>query len=269
MLLDINKIRIDCGTQARTKIKEDRVTHYQELMAEGVVFPPLTVHFDGVEYYLSDGFHRYHALNRNKKKQVEVRDIKGTLRDAVLYSKTANGMHGEPMSNEDKRKIVVEMLQDAEWSKWSDREIANQCHVSQPFVSKLRKESGTAPEKIKYKHSSGEVLERQRVAEPKEEKPVALETPKEEFQPDNHDPKDEVISELIRQNDDLTMQLAIGTADNPDLAKETIQELREEVDSLKRELRAVTISRDTYQSENNQLRKQCTMYQKKLKAAGL
>jgi FtsZ-binding cell division protein ZapB len=65
------------------------------------------------------------------------------------------------------------------------------------------------------------------------------------------------------------MQLAIGTADNPDLAKETIEDLREEVESLKRELRAVTISRDTYQTENNQLRKQCTMYQKKLKAAGL
>lgn len=29
-------------------------------------------------------------------------------------------------------------LNDAEWAKWSDGEIARQCHVSQPFVSKFR-----------------------------------------------------------------------------------------------------------------------------------
>lgn len=275
MLLDINKIRIDCGTQVRSKIEDDRVLHYFELMSDGVVFPPVTVHFDGVEYYLTDGFHRYHAQNRLKRKQIEVREIKGTLRDGILFSKKANGTHGIPLSYTDRRQAAIDMLQDYEWDKWSDREIADHVNLSQPTVSKLRVEFGTVRDTIKYRDSKGVERERKRAVKPEKEKPVAeekpvtLETPKEEVQYDNHDPKDEVIAELIRQNNDLEFQLAVGTAENPEFAKQLIQELRDENEQLKRELRAVTISRDTYQTENNQLRKQCTMYQKKLKAAGL
>ena len=44
----------------------------------------------------------------------------------------------ESTSNADKRKAVLTLLEDEEWSKWSDNEIAQKCEVSQPFVSKLR-----------------------------------------------------------------------------------------------------------------------------------
>ena len=91
MLLDISKIRIDRGTQARSKIDDNRVSHYATRMREGDVFPPVTVHFDGLEYYLSDGFHRYHAIrrvNRDKKNigAIKVEVINGTLRDAQWYA---------------------------------------------------------------------------------------------------------------------------------------------------------------------------------------
>lgn len=38
----------------------------------------------------------------------------------------------------DKRKAVLTLLKDDEWSQWSDREIARQCGVSKTFVSNLR-----------------------------------------------------------------------------------------------------------------------------------
>ena len=154
MLLDVEKIRIDCGTQPRSKIDSELVSHYATLMKEGHDFVPVTVHFDGIEYYLSDGFHRYHAQRRNKKTRIDVVVINGTLRDAQFYSKGANA-HGKPMSNEDKRKNVLDILDDVEWGAMSDSEIARHCHVSQPFVSKLRNASGKAPEKIIYKNAKG------------------------------------------------------------------------------------------------------------------
>jgi len=67
----------------------------------------------------------------------------GTLRDAVLYSVGANGKHGMPPSNDDKRKAVLVLLNDAEWSAWSDREIAKQCHVSHQMVCNYRSSLST------------------------------------------------------------------------------------------------------------------------------
>jgi hypothetical protein len=41
-------------------------------------------------------------------------------------------------TNEDKRRAVLTLLNDPEWAKWSDREIARQCRVHQDMVGKLR-----------------------------------------------------------------------------------------------------------------------------------
>jgi hypothetical protein len=43
-------------------------------------------------------------------------------------------------TNADKRNAVKTLLYDAEWSKWSDREIARRCGVSSEFVHKSRRE---------------------------------------------------------------------------------------------------------------------------------
>ena len=41
-------------------------------------------------------------------------------------------------TNEDKRRAVTRLLEDAEWAAWSDREIARRAGVSQPFVGSMR-----------------------------------------------------------------------------------------------------------------------------------
>src|SRR5713226_8682144 len=63
----------------------------------------------------------------------------GTERDALLFSISCNGAHGLPRTNADKRKAVTLLLADAQWSQWSDREIARRCQVSNDFVSKFRR----------------------------------------------------------------------------------------------------------------------------------
>lgn len=264
--LNISAIRIDGGTQSRSRILQDMVDDYAASMADGAEFPPVVVFFDGKEYWLADGFHRYHATRKNKRASILANIRNGTVRDAILYSFGANGMHGMQMTNEDKRRVVLEMLDDFEWGQWSDREIARACHVSHPFVSKLR---GAAPEKVKFKDSSGEV--RERVRETKKEQkanppaPVLKETPKQDDSYDNE--QAETIKYLIGENEKLTDQLAVNSAPDPKLAEETIAELREEIRILRIELAAVKTSRDQFQSENAQLKKQVSSYQRQLKKA--
>jgi hypothetical protein len=63
---------------------------------------------------------------------------KGARRDAMLYSVGANAVHGLRRTSADKQKAVMTLLEDREWSKWSDREIARRCGVHHQMVGKLR-----------------------------------------------------------------------------------------------------------------------------------
>ena len=56
----------------------------------------------------------------------------------VFAQNGANHGHGLRRTNADKRRAVETLLRDQEWTKWSDREIARQCAVSNRFVSDVR-----------------------------------------------------------------------------------------------------------------------------------
>jgi len=143
--INLKSIRIDGGTQSRVSINEDAVASYAEAMTEGATLPPVVVFRDGADDWLADGFHRFHAHNRIGAVSIEADIHAGTQRDAVLYSVGANGKHGMPPSNADKRQAVMTLLNDAEWSVWSDRDIAKQCHVSHRTVGAHRASLGNLP----------------------------------------------------------------------------------------------------------------------------
>lgn len=136
--LDLNLIRIDGGTQTRASLDYETVLAYAADMQAGDQFPPIEVYYDGSTYWLADGFHRLEATRQNGGKQIVARVYQGTQRDAVLASASANAKHGLRRTNEDKRRAVLRLLMDEEWGQWSDREIARRCHVSHPFVAKIR-----------------------------------------------------------------------------------------------------------------------------------
>jgi hypothetical protein len=258
-MLNIKLIVIDKGTQPRAEISQETVDDYALAMENGDKFPPVTVFNDGVFHYLADGFHRYFAHLKLGKAGINADVVAGTLRDAKLFSYKANKTHGLRPTMEDKRKGVLDMLNDAEWGKWSDREIARHCGVSHPYVGKLRASLATPKEETR-KFTDGEGVTRERKVKPKE-----VETLPEP----QHDEKDEMVDALIAENEKLTEQLAIasidGTVEDKSMAEKLIAELKEDLRLAKIEIVAVTKSRDSFQSENAQLKRQVAMLQKKLK----
>jgi hypothetical protein len=145
-LLDRTALRIDPTIQQRATMDADTVAAYAELMLDGVELPPV-VAFEDPENphdgcWLADGFHREAAARTADLAEILTDLRKGTRRDALAFSLSANGAHGLHRSNADKRKAVTTALADAEWSTWSDREIAKLCGVSHPSVAAVRASLG-------------------------------------------------------------------------------------------------------------------------------
>ena len=136
--LRLDRIRMDGGTQPREKIDDATVDEYARDMKAGDKFPPVVVFYDGTAYWLADGFHRCKAASKLREEEITADVHMGALRDAVLYSASANAVHGMRRTNEDKRRAVLKMLEDREWRAWSDREIARQCNVSRELVGDIR-----------------------------------------------------------------------------------------------------------------------------------
>ncbi|KAF3997518.1 ParB/RepB/Spo0J family partition protein [Glaciimonas immobilis] len=135
--LDLDSIAIGGGTQARVEINQSAVAEYAEFILADGELPPVIVFEDGVQIWLADGFHRYHAHRKAQQTHIQCEVRSGTQRDAQLFAAGANASHGLRRTNDDKRKSVMMLLSDAEWSAWSQEKIAKECGVSTGFVSKL------------------------------------------------------------------------------------------------------------------------------------
>jgi hypothetical protein len=136
--LKVADIRIDGGTQSRAEFDDAVMVEYADAITAGAKMPPVTVFFDGSDYWLADGFHRLLAHLHIGALDIEATVISGSRRDAILFSVGANASHGMRRTNEDKHRAVGVLLADPEWAAWSDREIARRCSVSHPLVSSIR-----------------------------------------------------------------------------------------------------------------------------------
>jgi ParB-like nuclease domain len=137
--VSVDAIMADERAQPRAALLGDQVAEYAEEMRCGDKFPPITVFQDDLQqYWLADGFHRYHAAVGLGLKAIECDVHQGDLRDAILFSCGANAVHGVRRSNADKREAVTKLLGDPEWAAWSDSEIGRRCRVSHVFVAKMR-----------------------------------------------------------------------------------------------------------------------------------
>lgn len=112
---------------------------------------------------------------------------------------------------------------------------------------------------------------------PKEEQAAAIAKPvvKEAKAPDNDHKLDDAantIRELSSENEQLRDRLAVNQMDASEEAKseaaETIAEMRSRIKALEAELDAVKSSRDGFQRENAELKKQIVMNQKQIKKLG-
>ena len=250
--MKLNQLTIDGGTQSRVKIIQEAVDEYAESLKNGARFPPVLVYYDGIKYYLTDGYHRYFAHQKAGIKDIEVTVVNGTLRDAILRSFSVNAENGRHRTNEDKRNAVQAMLNDFEWQFWNTAEIAKACRVSVTLVESVR--GGVKPKVVKVSRN-GKVFERKA----KYEKP---DEPK-------HDTSGDVIKSLADENDKLKDRLAVAVyaADESEkkLVENTITQLREDIRLLEIELKSTRISRDTLLNENAAMKKQIAAMQRQLK----
>jgi hypothetical protein len=235
MKINIEKIRIDGDTQSRESLKDSTIIDYTEKVLAGEIFKPIKIIYDGKDWWLADGFHRYFAHKRAKVNTIDADITNGTKRDAWIYSLSANGKHGLPRSNEDKRRSVIRALNDIELCDKTNIEIAKLCDVSDMTVGRIRKE-----------------LELLKEAK-KKPKVKPIEPPKEEYiQDEVHELRTENQA-LLTENTKLRDQMAIGILDIDDEEKITIQEtvesLRAEVTRLQSSLDAMTISRNDFQQK--------------------
>jgi hypothetical protein len=267
--MNIGALVMDERLQSRTEINEGTVSEYAEAILEGADFPPVLVYFDGISYYLTDGYHRLLAHKRAEKVSILCNVVQGTLRDAVFHSTGVNTDHGMRRTYADKRKAVMTLLDDFEWEGMSNGQIAKHCHVSPTFVSDLRKGVGKdTSDTVKYTSPSGKVMEKKK-APGRAPKEPELKGPEVTPPPVQDDQNQEAIDMLLAENEELKARVAVaameGTPEEKQAATEMINELREELRITKIELAAVKQSRDQYQSECGQMKAQIKMMQRQLK----
>ena len=136
--LPVTLLRTDGGTQTRARLDPSIVEDYAATMREGAQFPPLTVFYDGSDYWVADGFHRQAAAEKAERSEIAVQVCQGTRREAILHSCGANADHGLRRSNADKERAVQTLLRDEEWRQWSESEVARRCSVDHKTVRRVR-----------------------------------------------------------------------------------------------------------------------------------
>ena len=257
--LNIDDICIDAGTQVREKIDDELVQQYADDMDHGDVFPPIQVVFDGVKNYLTDGFHRYHAARKNGYITIEAVGVNGTVREARLASYAANGKNGLRLTNSERRKVVFAMLDDFEYSDWLDTEIARHCGVSKQFVGKMRKELAIPKVTTSPKTPVGD-------------KPIKEEKAKDDLPPAVEPPDNQAVEAmqmLSEENENLTQRLAVAAMDATEeekvLASNLMNDYVEQIRILNIELVALKGSRDRFQNENAELKRQVASLQRQIK----
>lgn len=276
-ILNIANIRIDGGTQARVALNQDVVKDYAEKMRDGEKFPSVVVYFDGSDYWLADGFHRYFATKSNGTVSIECEVKNGTLDDATLFAFSANGKRGLSMSAEDNRNVIYAMLRHPEWSKWTNAAIAKHVGVSKMTVGRVKatldiKEEDTV-KKYTDKHGNESTIETKNL------KAKDVKTTKPDMSTGEINPfveYEEKIKELTdtiieqdRENQILRDQIALGQWDASDIEKidiqDTITELREQIRILEIDNKSMRESRDMFQNRNAELMRTVKSLQTKLK----
>ena len=268
--LNLNAIRIDGGTQPRERINMEVVGDYAEAVKVGIEFPAVIVFQDGAEYWLADGFHRYHAHKQAGKASIEAEVRSGSLLDAKLHAVGANSDHGLRRSNEDKRRAVQMVLDEPAWKEWSDRKIADACGVSAPFVSAIRRPAVA----VKQQESRAKQYPTKAEGcnpitpkpEPTKQKRAIPQAPEPAADDDALAEAHHTVTELATENEQLRDRLAVEvmdvSEDEKTQAAETIRELRALVKTLEAENAALKVSRDTYQREAAEAKKSAIYWRK-------
>ena len=261
--MKLSVITLDSELQSRVTLDKEVINDYSQKIREGIKFPPLTIYNDGSCNYLVDGWNRYFAYKDAGIVDVEVTVIHGTKREALLASTGVNKDHGLPPNRLDKRRAVMKLLDDVEWSMWSNREIGLQTGVHHNTVAIIRDEIGKPQPKVIKFEKNGKEFE-QKVKQ-KDEQPAHNQSESIENEDKLHELATE-IQALAEENERLEARVAVSameaTATEKGAAQALIEELQAKVKNQEITIRALTVSRDTFQNKCAELMKQVSYWKK-------
>lgn len=286
MLLDLKRVTVDQRLQLRGETDENMVDEYANLIADGAVFPPPVVYFDGETRWLSDGFTRYAAYKLAGKAGAKFEIRKGSWDDAFRHSMSSNLTNGNRPTNKHKHFAVVATLAHPIFGQWSDREIAIGCGTSHTFVADMRHPERAAAKQAKKrdgKKATPREKEKSRkgvvVSDPSEADTDKVAAPATHAQVINSKdvPRDDSLDEdpiaiLTEQNLDLKNRLAaaaMGDATDEEraMAVEGLAALQRELLSVRAERDTMAVMRDSYMNENAELKSEIKRLRKRLDQA--
>jgi hypothetical protein len=252
----LTEITIDPSLQMRVTMDQAVVDDYAQALLRGDKFPPIVIFPDGNKNYVGDGNNRYFAHKQAGIPEIEVIVKQGGYDEAFKYALgVANHENGQRYNNADKRKGVMKAITSKIYANASDRDLSKLCKVSHTFVSNVRKELGKERDSVVAVRDGKKVTmnlpkqEKVEVDEPEiiQEDPVLAEL--------SH-----TISELAEENKKLEARVAIAamdaTAEEKISATQIISDLQEQVKILEADNRVLKASRDSFQAEAVEAKKQ-------------
>ena len=272
--ISIDEVKETYEAQARAAICEKTVAEYADAMSKGIIFPAITVFADSIEFVIADGHHRYLAAKKIGAKKIEVILEPGSVRDAILFSVGANAKHGLRRTLADRRKAVTILLQDEEWTMWSNSKIAEKCCCSVELVARIRQEIGAEKTSTACTRNGKRMLMRTpRHVRSQEDVYPSENGGIEESPPDPKDIELEIAKaacsdaaiEIEDLKDRLTKIQLVGDEADREAAALEVDEMRRQIKLLEVEVRALANSRDQFQNENVQLMKQVNYLERQRK----
>ena len=136
--LPLTAIRLDGHTQSRVAVLEDVVRDYADEYRAKTAMPPLVVFYDGKDYWLADGFHRFKAAQQAKMLTIRCDIKRGGREAAAWHSVGANRSHGLRRTTADKQNAVRMALE--LHPERSNRSIAEHVGVHHDMVATTRRQ---------------------------------------------------------------------------------------------------------------------------------
>ena len=147
----LDQCTLDQRLQMRTTLNFEVVEEYANVIDS---LPPCRAIRIGEHYWITDGWHTYHAHKRAGRTEITLTYREGTFIDALVEAAGANYTHGMRRTYDDKRRAVRALLAEPSWSSRSDRSIALACHVHHELVGNVRREIGSPDDQTTYRETA-------------------------------------------------------------------------------------------------------------------
>jgi ParB-like chromosome segregation protein Spo0J len=267
--MKLTEITVDSSLQGRFKLNQEVIDEYSETIREGGKLPAIKVFRIGSSHYLVDGWHRYFAHKKAGLADIEVDVVDGNMREATLYAIGANDDHGLRRNNEDKRKAVMMLLDDVEWSEWNDSEIAKAARVSRMTVSRIKSSLGIKKDEVKIIRDGKEIkLNTANIGSKNEQKFLGVQP----IQEENFE--NEITAEMeaiVEENETLTRRLAVAAMEASDeekrMAEDQLVQMASEIKTLTATLNSSQTQANTYMNQTAELKDQVKYWKRRAEKA--